>query len=327
MIIIRAIRLSVNRESINGRQIPDGAEKCRLKGVGGMKARSATSTNKASTKVASPSAKRAAPLTVRELYRVLHFKFVPYPLRPRDLLKLLKTLLPYSHWSERRLRRLIERTLTDPRASTMLSVTIIPLDFVVVEVGILQAGELLFDHAQELGFDVAAAKRTGVVAELLGHLFCADGLPPIAPVQPKRWQTISLGLLRETVRSGKTVVLFAGGEEKARAVWAVYQAKRAGGLLFNTLVTDESCANALLRMAQQHHDGIVAENLQWRRERMKFWAVHLQFAATPHLEHRSEVAKQLNISRELASELLDESLYGNETSSPMVRLKVFPPNA
>ncbi len=412
-------------------------------------------------KATSPPAKRAAPLTVRELYRVLCFKFVPHPLRPRDLLKWLKTLLPYSYWSGRRLRRLIERALADPRAGTMLSVTITPpineplsrqlyhafnglreaivipstpdqraqprylgvaasevfaprfqtgqglglsggqtihafasslllspenisdlrlyaltrcppsvfgftaegvitdliarhlwhpltkerfpqtpfregildpslahadaLDFIFAEVGILQPGELLFDHAQELGFDIAAAKRAGVVAELLGHLFCANGLPPIAPVQPKRWQTISLGLLREMVRSSKTVVLFADGEEKARAVWAIYQAQRAGGLLFNTLVTDESCAKALLRMAQQHNDESDTENLQWRRERMKFWAAHLQFAATPRLEHRKEVAKQLGISRALASELLDESLYGDEGSFPIVRLKVFPP--
>jgi hypothetical protein len=69
---------------------------------------------------------RAAPLTLRELFRVLHLKFAPRPLRPREVLARLKTWLPYANWSERRLRRLMERALTDSRAHTLLSVTITP---------------------------------------------------------------------------------------------------------------------------------------------------------------------------------------------------------
>ncbi|MEZ8218818.1 DNA-binding transcriptional regulator LsrR, DeoR family [Candidatus Fervidibacteria bacterium JGI MDM2 SSWTFF-3-K9] len=397
---------------------------------------------------------KSAPITMRELYRVLHLRFTPHPLRPKALLQALKTLLPYAHWSEKRIRRLLERTLTDARAPTLLAVTVNPpvnealsrqicrelqgireaivipsvldrkaqsrylgiaaanaftprfrsgqglgfsagqtvyafassiwlspeqisdlrlyaltrcppsvfgwtaegtitdliarhlwhpltkerfpqtpfnegildpdiadadaLDFAFVEVGTLKAGEFLFDHTEALEFDVARAKRMGVVAELLGHFFCADGLPPSNFVRPKRWQAVPLSLLRTMVRVGKSVVLFASGEDKAKAILTIYRSQRAGGLLFNTIITDEFCAKALLRLlGRREVDG--EEDHQWQRERLKFWVCHWHFANTPFTP-RKEVAKRLSIRRSLVSTLLEEALNRGDA-----QVKVFPP--
>jgi DNA-binding transcriptional regulator LsrR (DeoR family) len=397
---------------------------------------------------------KSAPITMRELYRVLHLRFTPHPLRPKALLRALKSLLPYAHWSEKRIRRLLERTLTDPRAPTLIAVTINPpvnealsrqicrelqgireaivvppvpdrkaqsrylgiaaanaftprfrsgqglgfsagqtvyafasslwlspeqisdlrlyaltrcppsvfgwtaegtitdliarhlwhpltkerfpqtpfkegildpdladadaLDFAFVEVGTLKAGELLFDHAETLEFDVARAKRMGVIAELLGYLFCADGLPPSLFVRPKRWQAVSLSLLRTMVRVEKPVVLFASGEDEARVVLAIYHSQRVGGPLFNTVVTDELCAKALLRLLGRREVG-GEEDHRWQRERLKFWVCHWHFANTPFTP-RKEVAKRLGIRRSLASTLLEEALNKGDA-----QVKVFPP--
>lgn len=403
---------------------------------------------------------RAAPLTLRELFRVLHLKFAPRPLRPREVLARLKTWLPYANWSERRLRRLMERSLTDPRARTLLSVTITPpvnetlsaqlchvlaglreaivipsipderarthylgvaaanafaprfrsgqgiglsdgqalyafvaalrlspdevndlrlyaltryppevfgftaeglvgeliarhlwhplakdrfpqnpfaggfldptaitpdeLDFAFLQVGTLDAGEVLADWAEAVGFDVAAAKRAKVVAELLGHLFCADGLPLSVPLRPLRLQAVPLRLLRAMVQAGKTVVLMAGGERGAKAISALYRAQRAGGSLFNTLVTDEDGARALLRQMGDEPDRSDEPN-GWQRERLRFWAAHFYFASSPHHLSRQQLAQRLSVSRERASELLDEAIYGRDAKASLVRLQVVAP--
>jgi len=403
---------------------------------------------------------RAAPLTLRELFRVLHLKFAPHPLRPKEVLTRLKTWLPYANWSERRLRRLMERAFADPLARTLLSVTITPpinkplsahlcrvlvglreaivipsipderarthylgvaaanafaprfrsgqgiglsdgqalyafvaalrlspdevndlrlyaltryppevfgftaeglvgeliarhlwhpmakdrfpqnpfaggfldptaispdeLDFAFLQVGTLDAGEVLVDWAEAIGFDVAAAKQAKVVAELLGHLFCADGLPPSVPLHPLRLQAAPLRLLRAMVQAGKTVVLLVGGERGARAVSALYRAQRAGGSLFNTLVTDEEGARALLQQMGDEPDRNDEPN-GWQRERLRFWVAHFYFASSPHHLSRQQLAQRLSISRERVSELLDEAIYGGNAKASLVRLQVVAP--
>jgi len=129
------------------------------------------------------------------------------------------------------------------------------LDWVFVGVGALQSGEMLVEFPDAFGFDREWAQRMGGVAELLFHPFCADGLPPS---RPPRWlskvDTVPLTVLQTMVRANKPVVILAGGKGKAPALLAVYRAQRAGGLLFNRLVTDEDCARELLRLL----DGDVA---------------------------------------------------------------------
>jgi DNA-binding transcriptional regulator LsrR (DeoR family) len=126
------------------------------------------------------------------------------------------------------------------------------------------------------------------------------------------------------VQAGKTVVLMAGGERGAKAISALYRAQRAGGSLFNTLVTDEEGARALLRQMGDEPDRSDEPN-GWQRERLRFWAAHFYFASSPHHLSRQQLAQRLSVSRERASELLDEAIYGRDAKASLVRLQVVAP--
>jgi len=402
---------------------------------------------------------RATPLSERELFRVLRLYYEPTPHRPREVLQKLRSMLAYRDWSERRLRRLLERVFKDPRTDSLLSITIIPptneqlakqlcqaipelqeaivipslkaidpnaintylgiaaaqvfaprfqsgqgigfsggqsiramtqalllphslrllrlyaltrcpptvfgftaegivseiiaknlwrtenwetlpkrflegylnpkriqpelLDWVFMEVGALEAGELVVDFADELNFDVAAAKQGGVVAELLGYLFCADGLPPIKPIRPLNLETVPLSLLRTMVRNGKFVVALAGGPQKAVALLALHRAQRAGGALFNVLVTDEDCARQLLSLCDRP---IAETDAIWEQKRKRFWAAHLRFAASERCRTYRALAQKMHLSERNAARLLDEALHGiNKQTPPLVFVRLKAP--
>ncbi|GBC98443.1 Transcriptional regulator LsrR [bacterium HR17] len=402
---------------------------------------------------------RAAPLSGRELYRVLRVCYEPAPRRPREVLQRLKAMLPYRDWSQRRLRRLLERALKDPRADGLLSITITPpnnerlaaalrdalpelreaivipslsaidphavstylgvaaaqtyaprfrngqgvgfsggrsvgamaqalwlppalrplrlyaltrcpptvlgftaegivseivaknlwrsehwenpperflegylnpqhlrpehLDWAFVGVGTLEEGELLTDFAEALRFDVIAAKRAGVVAELLGHLFCADGLPPAQPLRPAALETVPLSLLRRMVRDGKSVIMLAGGAQKATALLALHRAQRAGGALFNGLVTDEECAQRLLHLCDQP---IAEADAIWAHQCKRFWVAHLRFAASERCRTCKAMAQRLRLSERRVARLLDEAVHANgQRLAPLVWVQVKAP--
>jgi DNA-binding transcriptional regulator LsrR (DeoR family) len=402
---------------------------------------------------------RAVPLSGRELYRVLRLLYEPVPHRPREVLQRLQHMLPYRNWSQRRLRRLLERALKDPRADSLLSITIAPptngklagqlcqalpelreaivipslqtidqravntylgvaaaqvfaprfrggqgigfsggrsvgamaqvlslpptfpslrlyaltrcpptvlgftaegivseiiarnlwrpefwekpperflegylnpqrvqpehLDWAFLEVGALEAGELVVDCADALGVDVAAAKQAGVVTELLGHFFCADGLPPVKPIRPLALETVSLRVLRKMVAEGKTVVLLAGGAQKAIALYALHRAQRVGGALFNALVTDEDCAQQLLRLCDRPS---FATDGSWEQQRQRFWAVHVRFGALKRCRTNKAVAQRIGVSERRAGRLLEEALHGVKGDTPpLVTVRVQPP--
>lgn len=94
------------------------------------------------------------------------------------------------------------------------------LDWAFVGLGALLAGEVLVEFPAACGFDWEWAQRMGVVAELLFHPFCADGLPP---ARPPRWlikvDTVPLTVLQTMVRANKPVVILAGAKGKPPLCW------------------------------------------------------------------------------------------------------------
>lgn len=160
------------------------------------------------------------------------------------------------------------------------------------------------------------------VAEMLLYRFCSDGLPP-AGYHIRHGKTISLSVLRTMVRNGKTVALLAGGCKAADALLAIYRAQRVGGLLFNTLVTDEECAQALLqRLKVTDHD---QSDKTWQRYRQRFWAAHLRFAATDRCRTHQEIAHRLKLNPHTVSRLLHEAQWSTDTSKPLLQVQVIHP--
>jgi len=204
------------------------------------------------------------------------------------------------------------------------------LDWAFVGLGALLAGEVLVEFPAACGFDWEWAQRMGVVAELLFHPFCADGLPP---ARPPRWlikvDTVPLTVLQTMVRANKPVVILAGGKGKAPALLAVYRAQRAGGLLFNRLVTDEDCARELLRLLDSEavflptcFRRLVHPDTRWKRTCQRFVAVHWRFVAQERCRQVKAVATRMGVSRNTASKLLQEALQGRP---PMVQVEVRAP--
>lgn len=195
------------------------------------------------------------------------------------------------------------------------------LDWAFIGVGALTQGDVIFDYAGAFEFDVTWARQAGIVAEMLFHPFCADGLPPR---QRPRWLskvvTVSLALLRAMVREGKPVVVVAGGREKALAVLSVHRAQRAGGPLFNRLVTDEACAKEALHLLGQKDSEILDK--AWQKVCQCFLAVHWRFLANERCRTVKEVARKLSKSRNKASRLLHEALHG---TPPLAKVEVVPP--
>ena len=196
------------------------------------------------------------------------------------------------------------------------------LDWAFIEVSALTQGDVIFDHAEAFEFDATWARRVGIVAEMLFHPFCADGLPPR---QRPRWLskvvTVPLALLRTMVREGKPVIVIAGGREKALALLSVHRAQRAGGPLFNCLVTDEVCAKEVLHLLGQRDISEIPDKA-WRRVCQCFLAIHWRFMANDRCRTVKEVAYKLSISRNKASRLLHEALHG---TPPLAKVEVVPP--
>ncbi|MFA0754624.1 MAG: hypothetical protein YPKNTGVA_000118 [Candidatus Fervidibacter sp.] len=160
------------------------------------------------------------------------------------------------------------------------------------------------------------------VAEMLGHLFCPDGLPP-SSLPLYRGQTISLGVLRKMVRDGRTVVLFAKGEQGASALSALFRARFAGGPLFNAVVTDEVCARNLLRQLGEAEPERGEKG--WQRKRQQFFAAHLRFAATERCRTHQEIAQRLRLNPHTVGRLLYEAQWSASDDKPLLRLQVTPP--
>jgi DNA-binding transcriptional regulator LsrR (DeoR family) len=89
-----------------------------------------------------------------------------------------------------------------------------------------------------------ALKQKGVVADVLGYRLMRNGsLFAAQPLCPKV-KAVPLSLLQRMVRQGKWVIALG---DDVDALWATYQMHRSGGQFFNTLVTDDRCAIALLQ--------------------------------------------------------------------------------
>ncbi len=160
------------------------------------------------------------------------------------------------------------------------------------------------------------------ITEMLGHLFCADGLPPSSP-SFYRGQTISLRVLREMVRGGKKVVLLAGGEMGLLAVAAIYRARFVGGPIFNAIVTDEVCARSLLRQLDDAEPD--RSGKEWQRRRQRFWVAHLRFAATERCRTHQEIARRLHLNPHTVGRLLHEAQWSASADESLLRLQVTPP--
>ena len=67
-------------------------------------------------------------LTERDIFLIVSTKYVTdgLPLPQREVLKRLRRLLRYRECSERQLRRVIEKALSDPRSDQLLKVHLIP---------------------------------------------------------------------------------------------------------------------------------------------------------------------------------------------------------
>jgi len=167
-------------------------------------------------------------------------------------------------------------------------------------------------------------KRQGVVADVLGYGLKGDGslLSP-APICPQI-RSVPLSLLQRMVSKGKWVIAFGAN---ADALLAFYRAQRAGGLMFNGIVTDDRCAAELIRKV----------NPTWRLadipQREKWWsicqsfrAVHLRYGAAPNQLPNRAIAEQLGLSRKQIPKLLQDALQSSD-EAPLLRLRVKAPSA
>lgn len=197
------------------------------------------------------------------------------------------------------------------------------LDWAFVGIGELRENAWQ-DYADDLLFDFAVAQKAGVVAELLFHFFAADGtLPPVPLKGLENFERASISVLREMVRLGRPVVALAGGREKAIAVLAVYKAHRYGGPLFNCLVTDESCANEMLRLVNfPKRLSDLPNRSEWWEMRNRFLIAHLRYSASPPCKTNTEIATKLNLPRKKVQNWLKEATEGTVKSPPLFKFSV-----
>lgn len=200
------------------------------------------------------------------------------------------------------------------------------LDWAFIGIGAL-ADNSWREYADELVFDFSAAQKAGAVAEVLFHFFSPDGAPPARPiVAPLGFETARLSVLREMVRLGRPVVALAGGKEKAIAVLAAYRSRRAGGALFNCLVTDEDCAAELLRRAENPRQfADVPRRAVWWERKHRFFAAHLKYA-TPTRKTNADIAAVLKAPRKKVQRWLKEAAEGTGDEPPLVSFTVRAPS-
>jgi deoxyribonucleoside regulator len=111
-------------------------------------------------------------------------------------------------------------------------------DVLVFGVGAMH-NSLLFERDLFTRAEIAVLSEAGAVGEVLGRFYNANGLECETPLR-KRTLSTDLGKLRGIERRIAVVV----GVDRTAAVLGAIRGK-----LLNTLVTEESCAEALLKLA------------------------------------------------------------------------------
>ncbi len=155
------------------------------------------------------------------------------------------------------------------------------------------------------------------LAEVLFHWLAADGKP--LPTALKNCETVPLTLLRAAVEAGRPVVAIAGGRDKALAVLTVYRTRYYGGPLFNYLVTDESCATELLRLAiGAFRSADLPQRLHWWERKHRFLVSHLRFSPEPRCKSNKEIASRLKVTRKKVRQWLREAIEGTNSEPPLV---------
>lgn len=115
-------------------------------------------------------------------------------------------------------------------------------DLLVVGIGTTEPSASLVTSGMIPAEDMAAIRRQGGVAEMLGH-FLDEAGRPVETDLTRRLLTLPLDALR-----GRRIVALAGGAGKARAIKAALESGLLAGL-----VTDEHTARAIEDLA--HADG------------------------------------------------------------------------
>lgn len=378
-------------------------------------------------------------LTERDIFLVVSTKYATngLPLPQREVLRKLRHLLPYRDYSERQLRRIVEKALNDPRSDQFWRVRLIPpVDWemgkaiqdvmqglheviVIPSVSLVDPAmnefylglataeifgrrfvggqaiglgsgraiqafasslELTPEVANNLKFFALAYRETSegetgaeplmevivrcaglsaepsvegyiaptelkpedlnwvffcieptkaksqneAIAQILGFPLTRDGLPPLHSF-PQSADTNLLPLLQRMVQQGRGVVAIAGGKESAEAVIAAYRTKRAGGLIFNILVVDDSCAEEILRLSGLRSSDVPNRH-EWWLKKNRFLTAHLRYASDPPMRTFREIANRLFLSIKQVKRFLEEAIREREGEKPILTLKVQPPS-
>lgn len=112
------------------------------------------------------------------------------------------------------------------------------VDFAVVGVGAVNESSTLVHLGYLTAQDAVALAKQGLVGDVLGQFFTADGLVPDLPIHDRR-----IGVNLTDLRAINRVVGVAGGTAKVDALRGALR----GGLL-DVLITDESAAQRLLAL-------------------------------------------------------------------------------
>lgn len=166
--------------------------------------------------------------------------------------------------------------------------------------------------------NLKALQQCEPVAEILTQLVNRNGA--LIPLTISSIWATPLKVLRDMVRNGRGVVALVGGSQNVQAVLAAY---RAG--LFNYLVTDELCAEMLLK--SQHPDWRVSDlpyRDEWWERKQHFYVALLRYGQ-PTPKTVKEIAQQLTLSPKRVRILLN-NLHRGGSHEPMITIRVKAPS-
>jgi len=168
--------------------------------------------------------------------------------------------------------------------------------------------------------DAKLIQRYRAVAEILGQLVDRNGA--ILPLAPPFMQVTPLTVLKEMVRNGKGVVALVGGAKSVPAVMAAYKAG-----LFNYLVTDESCAEMLLKA--QHPEWRVSAlpyRDEWWERKQHFYVAFLRYGQPTSYCTIKDIAHRLALTPKRVRGFLN-NLHKGGSHEPMITIRVRAPSS
>lgn len=168
--------------------------------------------------------------------------------------------------------------------------------------------------------DLKSVLRRNAVAEILGQFVDRNGA--LLPSTGLSIHATPLTVLKEMVRNGRGVVALAGGVQSVHAILAAYKAG-----LFNYLVTDELCAETLLK---SQHPGWRVSSLpyrdEWWERKQHFYVAFMRYGQPTLCHTIKDIARRLTLSPKRVRALLD-NLHKGGSHEPMIIIRVKAPSS